>query len=45
MYTAVSRPEEMDAAGSFSIDPVDLNHFFGEDGKIYGYKDLKVIPI
>ncbi|XXG48205.1 hypothetical protein AAC387_Pa02g2717 [Persea americana] len=38
----VSRPEEMDAAGSFSIDPVDLNHFFGEDGKIYGYKDLKI---
>lgn len=27
---------------SFCIDPVDLNQLFGEDGKIYGYKGLKV---
>ncbi|XP_077217413.1 histone acetyltransferase of the GNAT family 2 isoform X2 [Tasmannia lanceolata] len=38
----VSNPEEVDAVDSFCIDPIDLNHFFGEDGKIYGYKDLKV---
>nr|CAB3453196.1 unnamed protein product [Digitaria exilis] len=25
-----------------SIQPFDLNHFFGEDGKIYGYKNLKI---
>ncbi|KAM0885846.1 hypothetical protein ACQ4PT_030095 [Festuca glaucescens] len=27
---------------SISIEPFDLNHFFGEDGKIYGYTDLKI---
>ncbi|XP_068647935.1 probable histone acetyltransferase type B catalytic subunit isoform X2 [Aristolochia californica] len=38
----VSKPEEVDCAESFCISPVDLNQFFGEDGKIYGYKDLKI---
>ncbi|MQL80468.1 hypothetical protein Taro_012910 [Colocasia esculenta] len=38
----VSHEEEVGSASSTSIDPVDLNQFFGEDGKIYGYKGLKV---
>ncbi|KAG9456502.1 hypothetical protein H6P81_001010 [Aristolochia fimbriata] len=38
----VSKPEEVDQADSCCINPVDLNQFFGEDGKIYGYKDLKI---
>lgn len=40
---AVSREDEVGASDSFCIDPVDLNSFFGEDGKIYGYQQLKVI--
>ncbi|KAJ4952995.1 hypothetical protein NE237_029827 [Protea cynaroides] len=38
----VSSEEEANAASGFCINPVDLNQFFGEDGKIYGYKDLKI---
>ncbi|XP_043719842.1 histone acetyltransferase type B catalytic subunit-like [Telopea speciosissima] len=38
----VSSKEEVNAASGSCIDPVDLNRFFGEDGKIYGYKDLKI---
>ncbi|KAL6224132.1 hypothetical protein ACLB2K_002988 [Fragaria x ananassa] len=38
----VSSKEEVDAANSFCLDPVDLNSFFEEDGKIYGYKGLKI---
>ncbi|KAF8393487.1 hypothetical protein HHK36_021731 [Tetracentron sinense] len=38
----VGGKEEVDAADSFCLDPVDLNRFFGDDGKIYGYKDLKI---
>eukprot|EP00268_Persea_americana_P036115 TRINITY_DN3559_c1_g1_i1.p2 TRINITY_DN3559_c1_g1~~TRINITY_DN3559_c1_g1_i1.p2 ORF type:complete len:130 (+),score=8.99 TRINITY_DN3559_c1_g1_i1:246-635(+) len=38
----VSCPEEMDTADCFSTNPVDLCHFFGEEGKIYGYNDLKI---
>ncbi|XP_062090973.1 histone acetyltransferase type B catalytic subunit [Humulus lupulus] len=38
----VSSKEEVDASSSFCIDPVDLNSFFGEDGKIYGYEGLKI---
>lgn len=41
----VSSKEEVGASNSFCIDPVDLNNFFEEDGKIYGYKGLKVIFI
>uniref|UniRef100_A0A1D1XQY7 histone acetyltransferase n=1 Tax=Anthurium amnicola TaxID=1678845 RepID=A0A1D1XQY7_9ARAE len=38
----VSREEEVDATSSSSIDPVDINLFFGEEGKIYGYNGLKI---
>ncbi|KAM5547478.1 histone acetyltransferase type B catalytic subunit [Rosa sericea] len=38
----VSSKEEVGASNSFCIDPVDLNNFFEEDGKIYGYKGLKI---
>ncbi|GMQ06234.1 hypothetical protein CsSME_00050892 [Camellia sinensis var. sinensis] len=38
----VSSKEEVDAPASFCIQPVDLNHFFEEDGKIYGYQGLKI---
>lgn len=41
-YCTVSSKDEFDAPESFIIDPVDLNGFFGDDGKIYGYEDLKV---
>ncbi|KAI0496517.1 hypothetical protein KFK09_022836 [Dendrobium nobile] len=36
----VSSKDEVGAKDGFCIDPMDLNQFFGEDGKIYGYKDL-----
>ncbi|KAJ9688229.1 hypothetical protein PVL29_014112 [Vitis rotundifolia] len=39
---AVSRKDEVGASDSFCIDPVDLNSFFEEDGKIYGYQGLKI---
>ncbi|KAK6944866.1 Histone acetyl transferase HAT1 N-terminal [Dillenia turbinata] len=40
----VSSKEEVDAPNTNTcvIDPVDLNQFFGEDGKIYGYQGLKI---
>ncbi|ONK69782.1 uncharacterized protein A4U43_C05F26660 [Asparagus officinalis] len=38
----VKSQDEVGATNSFCIDPVDLNQFFGEDGKIYGYKNLKI---
>ncbi|KAA8534879.1 hypothetical protein F0562_029905 [Nyssa sinensis] len=38
----VSSKEEVDAADSSCIEPVDLNQFFEEDGKIYGYQGLKI---
>ena len=41
----VSSKEEVDAPDSYCIQPVDLNHFFEEDGKIYGYQGLKVTCI
>ncbi|KAI8004168.1 Histone acetyltransferase type B catalytic subunit [Camellia lanceoleosa] len=34
--------EEVDAPDSFCSQSVDLNHFFEEDGKIYGYQGLKI---
>ncbi|XP_020099087.1 probable histone acetyltransferase type B catalytic subunit isoform X2 [Ananas comosus] len=37
----VKNQDEVGAPSSTCIDPVDLNQFFGEDGKIYGYKNLK----
>lgn len=39
----MSSKEEVGVSDSFCIDPVDLNSFFDEDGKIYGYQELKVI--
>lgn len=41
--STVKKEDEVGKTSSYCIDPVDLNHFFGEDGKIYGYKDLKVM--
>ncbi|KAK6139597.1 hypothetical protein DH2020_026664 [Rehmannia glutinosa] len=38
----VSGKDEVDSPKSFQIEPVDLNHFFEEDGKIYGYQGLKI---
>ncbi|KAL0910186.1 hypothetical protein M5K25_021137 [Dendrobium thyrsiflorum] len=38
----VSSKDEVGAKDGFCIDPMDLNQFFGEDGKIYGYKDLMI---
>ncbi|XP_027067268.1 histone acetyltransferase type B catalytic subunit-like isoform X1 [Coffea arabica] len=38
----VSSKEEVGSPDSFCIKPVDLNHFFEEDGKIYGYQNLKI---
>lgn len=38
----VSSKEEVGASSSFTIDPVDLNQFFDDDGKIYGYQELKI---
>ncbi|XP_062199717.1 probable histone acetyltransferase type B catalytic subunit [Phragmites australis] len=38
----VRNPDEVGSVDSTSIQPFDLNHFFGEDGKIYGYKNLKI---
>ncbi|CAN1293379.1 hypothetical protein LINPERPRIM_LOCUS22004 [Linum perenne] len=34
----------MGAPNGDHITPIDLNSFFGEDGKIYGYSRLKVMP-
>ncbi|GAV62183.1 MOZ_SAS domain-containing protein/Hat1_N domain-containing protein [Cephalotus follicularis] len=38
----VSNKEEVGASDIFCIDPVDLNSFFDDDGKIYGYQGLKI---
>ncbi|PIN14500.1 Histone acetyltransferase type b catalytic subunit [Handroanthus impetiginosus] len=38
----VSSEDEVYSPHSFQIEPVDLNHFFEEDGKIYGYQGLKI---
>ncbi|KAK4432935.1 Histone acetyltransferase type B catalytic subunit [Sesamum alatum] len=38
----VSSKDEVDSPNSFQIEPIDLNQFFGDDGKIYGYQGLKV---
>ncbi|CAL5377614.1 unnamed protein product [Camellia sinensis] len=40
----ISSKEEVDAPDSFCIQPIDLNHIFEEDGKIYGYQGLKLSP-
>ncbi|OMO67340.1 Acyl-CoA N-acyltransferase [Corchorus capsularis] len=38
----VSRKEEVRTSDGLCITPVDLNQFFEEDGKIYGYEGLKI---
>lgn len=38
----VWNPGEVGSVDCTAIQPFDLNHFFGEDGKIYGYKNLKI---
>ncbi|WVZ64676.1 hypothetical protein U9M48_014166 [Paspalum notatum var. saurae] len=38
----VRNPDEMSSVDCPSIQPFDLSHFFGEDGKIYGYKNIKI---
>ncbi|XP_057968544.1 histone acetyltransferase type B catalytic subunit isoform X2 [Malania oleifera] len=38
----VSSKEEVGTSDAFSIDPIDLNGFFDDDGKIYGYQGLKI---
>ncbi|KAJ1289377.1 hypothetical protein BS78_02G159400 [Paspalum vaginatum] len=38
----VRNADEMSSVDCPSIQPFDLSHFFGEDGKIYGYKNLKI---
>ncbi|CAL0334858.1 unnamed protein product [Lupinus luteus] len=38
----VSNKEEFHAPESFVLDPVDLNGFFDDEGKIYGYEELKI---
>ncbi|KAE8705879.1 histone acetyltransferase type B catalytic subunit-like isoform X2 [Hibiscus syriacus] len=38
----VSKKEEVGTSDGFCIDPVDLNCFFEEDEKIYGYQGLKI---
>ncbi|KAK9101154.1 hypothetical protein Scep_024584 [Stephania cephalantha] len=38
----VRTAEEVGSESSFRVDPIDLNQFFGDIGRIYGYKDLKV---
>ncbi|XP_031475275.1 histone acetyltransferase type B catalytic subunit [Nymphaea colorata] len=40
-FFLVSSHEEMDRSEGSGVQ-VDMNQFFGEDGKIYGYKDLKI---
>lgn len=38
----VRSQDEVGATNISCIDPFDLSHFFGEDGKIYGYKNIKI---
>ncbi|KAK8706981.1 hypothetical protein V6N13_058050 [Hibiscus sabdariffa] len=38
----VSKKEEVGTSDGFCINPVDLNSFFEEDEKIYGYQGLKI---
>ncbi|KAL2945462.1 Histone acetyltransferase type B catalytic subunit [Bienertia sinuspersici] len=39
----VANKDEAEAGAGYQIDPIDLNHFFDDDGKIYGYQGLKII--
>ncbi|EPS63329.1 hypothetical protein M569_11455, partial [Genlisea aurea] len=41
IYLVFSK-DELESGSSFILKPVDLNVFFEDDGKFYGYKDLKI---
>ncbi|KAG8376098.1 hypothetical protein BUALT_Bualt09G0028100 [Buddleja alternifolia] len=38
----VSSKDEVDSPNSFLLKPVDLNPFFEDEGKIYGYQGLQI---
>lgn len=38
----VSSAEDVDSPNGFCLEPIDLNHFFEDDGRIFGYQGLKV---
>ncbi|KAG5590500.1 hypothetical protein H5410_041014 [Solanum commersonii] len=38
----VSSAEDVDSPNSFCLEPIDLNQFFEDDGRIFGYQGLKV---
>lgn len=42
IFCTVSSKEEFEDPESFVIHPVDLNSYFDNDGKIFGYEGLKV---
>ncbi|KAF3647067.1 Histone acetyltransferase type B catalytic subunit [Capsicum annuum] len=41
IYT-VSRKEDVDSPNSYCLEPIDLNHFFEDNGRIFGYQGLKI---
>jgi hypothetical protein len=41
-HAAVAGSELQDEDGEYTFDPEFAERVFGEDGKIYGYQDLKV---
>ncbi|KAJ8537595.1 hypothetical protein K7X08_000005 [Anisodus acutangulus] len=40
----VSSKEDVDSPNSFCLEPIDLNQFFEDDGRIFGYHGLKGTP-
>lgn len=38
----VSSKEDVDSPNSYCLEPIDLNHFFEDDGRIFGYQGLKI---
>ncbi|TMX02718.1 hypothetical protein EJD97_020217 [Solanum chilense] len=38
----VSSAEEVDSPNSFCLEPIDLNQFFEDDGRIFGYQGLNI---
>ncbi|KAK4345124.1 hypothetical protein RND71_035300 [Anisodus tanguticus] len=38
----VSSKEDVDSPNSFCLEPIDLNQFFEDDGRIFGYQGLKI---
>ncbi|KAL7096809.1 hypothetical protein ACP275_10G103000 [Erythranthe tilingii] len=41
-FYMVSSKDEVDSPSRFQFVPIDLNAFFEDDGRIYGYQDLKI---